>query len=227
MRDNTQKLKEDLIEQFRGKPNIEALVEAVGHQLDELSDFYEQLLYERDVKNAKGTQLDKVGDVVVLTRAEADALVSGGATVMNGLDDETYRRRIMFKILKNTCDCTYADIRKAIDMMWTGPEISYKEDPEHPATLVLQFDASPDLKEEELKIPVIKAGGVGLLMRMKNDNSITMYYGLPLHKMSSRILGCVETEMVENDEPVLVRVSYLTDELDQILTDENGAWLIE
>ena len=36
-------LKEDLVEQFRGKPNIEALVEVIGIELQQVADFYEQL----------------------------------------------------------------------------------------------------------------------------------------------------------------------------------------
>lgn len=219
MPDYIEKLKSDLIEQFRGKPNIESLVEAIGQQLNELADFYQQLVDERSVAKAEGVQLDGVGDIVVLTRSEADALVRNGAPLLSELDDETYRQRILFKILKNTCDCTYSDIRKAIEMMWTGPTLRYVEDPAHPATLVFEFDASPDLTESEMSIPFIKAGGVGLIMQMQKKDQLTMYYGLPIYKVTTTEIDCLV--------PVLVAEDYFTEELEYILTDETGAWLVE
>ena len=52
MADFVTKLKQDLVEQFRGKANIEALMEVVGIELQEVFDFYEQLRTQRSVDTA-------------------------------------------------------------------------------------------------------------------------------------------------------------------------------
>ena len=41
MADYVQKLRDDLVEQFKGKPVIDALMEAVGDELNEVRQFYE------------------------------------------------------------------------------------------------------------------------------------------------------------------------------------------
>ena len=43
MADFVEKLKSDLVEQFKGKPHIEALMEVIGEQLQDVADFYEDL----------------------------------------------------------------------------------------------------------------------------------------------------------------------------------------
>ena len=41
MADYVQKLRDDLVEQFKGKPVIDALMEAVGDELNEVRQFYD------------------------------------------------------------------------------------------------------------------------------------------------------------------------------------------
>ena len=74
MADYVATLKNDLVEQFRGKANIEALMEVIGAQLQQVYDFYDQLRQDRGVHTADGKQLDGVGDIVVMTRMEAGKL---------------------------------------------------------------------------------------------------------------------------------------------------------
>jgi len=219
MADYIYELEKDLVEQFKDKPNILSLMETVGKQLNDLFAFYEQLRYERDVDNSEGTQLDGIGDIVSLSRTEAVTLVRGGTPGSAGLDDETYRQRLLFKILKNTCNCTYDDIRKSLAMFWKGSPLRYSEDANHPAAVILDFDASPENEEEQFNVPVIKAGGVGLMMRMQKDDDFTIYYGLAQHIVNSTIADCLV--------PVLDPSTYLTDEGDLILETELGAWLKE
>ena len=47
MADYVATLKNDLVEQFRGKANIEALMEVIGAQLQQVYDFYDQLRQDR------------------------------------------------------------------------------------------------------------------------------------------------------------------------------------
>lgn len=152
----------DLVEQFRGKPNIEALVEVIYEQFQEVFDFYEQLRTERDVAHAVGKQLDGVGNIVDLSRMGA-ALLTGHEIDYSVLDDERYRQFLILKILKNTTHTTYPDIIKAFRMFWDRP-LYYTEDPEQPATMIFdtgEMDGSVDTSPL-FGIPYIRAAGVTL-----------------------------------------------------------------
>lgn len=162
MADYVKSLKRDLLEQFKGKEKIEALVEVVGEQLQEVYDFYEQLRTQRDVHSAVGKQLDGVGDIAVLTRMEAGQL-AGNPIPFDIIDDETYRLYLIYKILKNTCDCTYPNIIKAFKMFWDRP-LYYSEDPEQPATMIFDTGEMPGFVDTSplFKIPLLRAAGVTL-----------------------------------------------------------------
>ncbi len=162
MVDYIKSLRQDLLEQFKGKERIEELVETVGEELQEVYDFYEQLRSERDVFNAVGKQLDGVGDIAVLTRMEAGQL-AGDPIPFDIIDDETYRLYLIYKILKNTCDCTYPNIIKAFRMFWDRP-LYYSEDPAQPATMIFDTGEMPGFVDTSplFRIPLLRAAGVTL-----------------------------------------------------------------
>lgn len=216
MADYVKKLKGDLVEQFKDKPNIEALYEVIGQQLDDLFLFFEQLKNERSVESSVGKQLDGVGDIVVLSRVEAAQM--GGTESSSTMTDEQYRKYLIYKILKNTCDCTYYDIMKGIDMFWDGPPLKYSEDPNYPATLIFDFDAYKDLADQAIGIPFVRAGGVGVYMRMHKSEKVHVYVGFAMQRICEVYIDC--------NVPVYP-YTYLTDETDTILVDEIGTWLIE
>lgn len=157
------KMVDDLVEQFKGKKNLGALAEAIDRQMQDVAAFFRQLRDERSVNAAVGAQLEGVGDIVVLTRQEAGKLANLAEPGMELLDDEEYRKYIIYQILRNTCDCTYPDIIRSFRMFWPKP-LYYSEDPEYPATMVLQTDtlAPEDMAETLLRAPIIKAAGVGI-----------------------------------------------------------------
>lgn len=162
MADYVVALKKDLVEQFRGKANIEALVEVIGAQFQQVYDFYDQLRYNRDVYTAVGKNLDGVGDIAVLTRMEA-AQIAGDPIPFKVIDDERYRQYLIYKILKNTCDCTYPDIIKAFRMFWDKP-LYYTEDPAYPATMIFdtgEMDGTVDTTPL-FNTPLLRAAGVTL-----------------------------------------------------------------
>ena len=162
MADFVQSLNDDLIEQFRGKPNIKAIIEVVGDQLQDVADFYYALKTERSISTAIGKQLDGAGDIVVLNRAEAGLL----ASISNPgeiVTDEVYRKYLIYKVLKNTNTCTYKDIINSFQMFWAKP-LFYSEDPEQPATMIFHTDVlGPDDRPEDLlSAPIIRPAGVGV-----------------------------------------------------------------
>lgn len=162
MPDYVELLRGDLVAQFKEKPVIDALVSAIGEQLNDVRRFYEDLRDRRGLQTSMGQQLDGVGDIVVLSRLEAGALACINESVYV-LDDESYRRYLIFKVWKNTNNCTYHDVIKALRMFWPKP-LYYREDPAEPATMVFETDMlSPeDDVPKLLNAPLIKAAGVGI-----------------------------------------------------------------
>lgn len=162
MVDFVKKLRFDLVEQFRDQPNIEALAAVIARQLQDVFVFYEQLRLERDVNSAVGKQLDGIGDIVDLSRSDA-GLLAGNPIPHDVIDDEKYRRLLIYKILKNTTHTTYPDIIKAFKMFWDRP-LYYTEDPSQPATMIFdtgEMDGTVDTTPL-FDTPLIRAAGVTL-----------------------------------------------------------------
>lgn len=220
MADYVVALKKDLVEQFRGKAKIEALLEVIGAQFQQVYDFYDQLRYNRDVYTAVGKNLDGVGDIAVLTRMEA-AQIAGGPIPAEVIDDEIYRQYLIYKILKNTCGCTYPDIIKAFKMFWDKP-IYYSEDPQFPATIILDTGI---LEESEsisklLGTPIIRAGGVAVRYKTRKKNGeIKIYTGFAVRVGRIVSVGC--------EIPAALDVTYITDEAGNLLADETGNRIID
>ena len=170
MPDYVELLRGDLVEQFKEKPVIDALVSAIGEQLNDVRRFYEDLRDRRGLQTSMGQQLDGVGDIVVLSRLEAGALACINESVYV-LDDESYRRYLIFKVWKNTNNCTYHDVIKALRMFWPKP-LYYREDPSEPATMVFETDMlSPeDDVPKLLNAPLIKAAGVGIKVIARTES---------------------------------------------------------
>lgn len=160
--DYFQALERDTLEQFRDKPKLKVLHDALARQLQEVYEFFLELKQRRDVYTATGAQLDGIGDIAVLTRKEA-GLLTGSPIPIDVIDDETYRQYLIFKILKNTCDCTYPDIIKAFRMFWDKP-LYYTEDPAQPATMIFdtgEMEGGVDTRPL-FTTPLLRAAGVTL-----------------------------------------------------------------
>ena len=157
MVDYIELLKQDLVEQFKEKPVIDALMEAIGRQLNDVRLFFEDLKTKRSVEESMGKQLDGVGDIVVLTRKEAGELACIPESVFV-LEDDEYRRFLIYKIWKNTNRCTYYDIIHSFQMFWDKP-LYYREDEEQPATMIFETDelAPEDNAQALLNAPFVKA----------------------------------------------------------------------
>ena len=156
------KLRGDLLEQFRGHPNIEALQRALARQLNEVYKFFLELNTMRSLQNAEGAQLDGIGDIVALSRPEALAL-SDLANQTVPMDDPTYRLYLAWKIALNTTDCTHRNVYNALKMFWHTP-LYYSEDVDRPATIIF---STPVLSPADnvavlLLAPKVKPAGVAL-----------------------------------------------------------------
>ena len=175
--DYLDKLRKDLLEQFRGKPNIEVFQAAIARQLEEVYEVLYQLDTLRWLQNAEGVQLDGIGDIVCLSRSEA-LTISQLADMNVPMDDELYRLYLTWKIALNTSNCTHTDRHRSLKLFWDKTPIYYSEDPEYPATMFLTvshlfMDAGPAVYKISSKI---KAAGVGIHYIFTGDEQVGTDY---------------------------------------------------
>lgn len=192
-----EKIKNDLLQQFKGKPNTEALVSAFAKQLQEVFLVFEDLKQSRSLEAAARAQLDGIGDIVVLTRAQAGALESKNKGSKE-MDDERYREYLKYKIFVNTSTGTYKDVHKSLRMFWDRTPIYYAENPDYPATM---FFSTPTLSPEDnasrlFQIPVIKAAGVALRLTATTQT--------PIEPVTLRVGGAVFSGILSTKLPQII-----------------------
>lgn len=167
--------KTELPWQFKSQENLDAIITAIGDQLTELENVNYDLKYNLDVGTATGKNLDMIGDIVGISRIEAYSLLE--LVRLQDMTDETYRRVLMFQILKNNADGTYEDIMKGLHLLWGDDTlISYTENPDvevynsaewnapDPATVKITIEeiSTDNVDPEKMKPMVIRAGGIKL-----------------------------------------------------------------
>lgn len=190
-RDYLEFMTSDLLMQFRGEncKNNRILLEAFARQLDDVLEVFKQieertylrLLSEKETgdslkQGAHGIHLDRIGEIVDLTRKQASFVsrkiesienLDESAEVENQmlinfikdknnrfkvfyngdvLSDYEYSEYLYYKIFLNCSYCTYSDVIKSLTMFWNNAPIYYEEKKEHPATLYLR---TADLKPEQ------------------------------------------------------------------------------
>jgi len=180
--DFLQKLYDDLIEQFKDKPNIMIMQQALARQLNELYAFFYQLRIMRWLQTAQGQQLDGIGDIVVLSRMDATMLLQmAGQSVP--MEDELYRMFLAFKIFLNTSNATYRDVYRALKMFLVQSPIFYSERIENPATMFWTLeDVNPFSTDASLLsiATMVKAAGVALrfVFRWEVEGETTYHAGV-------------------------------------------------
>ena len=154
---------EDIPQQFKSKKNIGVLIRAFSRQMDELRVVFDDLKNKTDIDTAEGKNLDRVGDIVVLSRKDATEILRQKTDEV--LSDENYRKALHYKLMKNTSECTYDDIMQSIFTIWNVDKIKYYEDPEHPARISLRLETSDiDAKDPAIgRVFPLKPAGVAIL----------------------------------------------------------------
>lgn len=154
-----------LPEQFKGKHNIGALVRAFAGELEDLEAAYRDLENLRSIRTAFGKQLDRAGEIVVLTRAEATAYA--GIVDFNVLGDERYRLFLMYKALRNANTCTFPELMEVCRLLYDAQLLYYREFDAHPAHFQVMVGAEYEewmmgmLRNTAL---TVKPGGVSVEM---------------------------------------------------------------
>lgn len=230
----------DLLMQFRGEEckNNRILLSALARQLNDVLEMFQQLeertFLRRLNENESGEalsygahkiQLDRIGEIVDLTRKQAtlvsnkiesvdDIEKSGNitdVTLMNfikenfstyypekALEDPEYSEYLYYKIFLNSSYCTYADVIKSLKMFWSKTPIYYQEKPEEPATIFL---STPELKPEQnarlfFLAPVVKAAGVRIFREAATVDEV--------RKPTVYVGGGVFSGVIQTELPYLI-----------------------
>ncbi len=172
----------DMPQQFQEKRNIGILIHALARQMEEVEMVFGEINTLTDIHTARGKNLDYVGDIVCMSRKEAGELINRRFPEPV-ISDERYREYLQYQVLRNTSDCTYADIMKAIDLLWDVDRARYYEREDRPATIFIGLPAV-DIEEEdpaEGKPQILKPGGVGFVY--------TVQYGIRAdHTVMERVI---------------------------------------
>ena len=172
-----QKLLDDLLEQFRGKPKIAAFQRAIARQLGELYAFFYEIYTKQWINQAEGIQLDGIGNIVDLSRA--DALVWAAMAGQNvPMEDDLYRLYLWFKIFLNTSDGTYSDVARTLQKFWPDVKFFYSEHINIPATMFFTSEPMPMTTDFRIiRIATkVKAAGVSLHFIMQTEANLTADY---------------------------------------------------
>lgn len=159
-RDYESFLVDDMLQQFKSEntPNSNTLYKALAIELQEIANAFIEINTKTTLETATGINLDNIGDIVKLTRAQAamlsseivnnledvppdeikklpdsvkellNAHASFGIIPFKVLDDERYRELLKFKIFLNCTNCNYYDVKKAFSMFWNKTPVYYSED---------------------------------------------------------------------------------------------------
>lgn len=162
----------DFPEQFKNRKNLTALCVAFNRQFTELADVFQAVCDSSDIDRASGAQLDKIGDIVGLTRAQA-GLLCGQTIYFDVVDDERYRRYLKYKAFRNSNDCTYYSLITSLKaILGNDVQIEYREDKEFPATVIVDVSADGDGTVYLGEIPPIKPAGVGVEYQVESHATI-------------------------------------------------------
>ena len=146
--------------QFRDSPKLNSILKAWATQEAELIKVFEELNTLTLIDEAEGELLDRIGNIVTLTRTDAYRILGYPQGV--SITDDVYRRCLKFKILYNNTTATYPDIRKGIEYLWEGIHCHYEETVDRPATFqVVLDDVNLDDLDPYTSMPlIIKPAGV-------------------------------------------------------------------
>lgn len=138
-----------LVEQFRGKPRIEALLKAIAAQVQDVSDAADDLREKRWLDSAEGAQLDGLGRILGLDRG--------------AWDDEQYRARLRVRIRVLLADGTPESIITTLVLRAEGTPVQLIETYPAELRIVMGGAVTPEvegaLRETALSI---KPPGVAL-----------------------------------------------------------------
>jgi hypothetical protein len=146
------------IEQFKNKPDLEALTRIYLRQLQDVEDALFEIILERDLDNAVGVQLNTIGDIVQQPRTTPD--------------DDRFRTAIRARIAINLSDATAEDLIKVANLLLQEYGESYELRDEPPAQVRLTIHDPLQSSDADLFHTLLDeadAGGVRFVLQWNNS----------------------------------------------------------
>lgn len=136
-----------LLEQYKGTDDMENLIEILATEIQTLEDAVWGLYTLRDINNAVGAQLDKLGIIVGITR--------------NTTDDDIYRLEIRAKIVKNVSQGQGEKLISVYKFMTEATHVVFQDTP--PAAVMIASDGiiPPALLDANLIYSLVKSAAAG------------------------------------------------------------------
>lgn len=122
--DHVDRAQNRLLEQYNGEDDPENMVKDLTVEVQKLEDMFDQLHTLRDIDNAVGAQLDRLGTVVGFPR--------------NTSDDDVYRLEIRAKIVKNVSQGEAERLISVYKFMTEASYVIFQDNP--PACLMMASD---------------------------------------------------------------------------------------
>lgn len=141
-----QDAKNRLLQQYKGKPGFEKIIEAIVGQFQIIEDVLFDLLNNRFLSNAAGKQLDGIGEIVLLDRPE-------------GMDDTTYRIRLRVQILVLTSNGEPETLIQIFKLLLDASSVHLTEISLAALQLLSNVDIPSD--KEDLIFSILESAAVG------------------------------------------------------------------
>lgn len=205
--DASERMEKHLISQFQDLPNIRAVLQGVGEELNELRLAFKMLATERWIDTGEGKQLDGIGEIVGRDRYLENAISlpffgfygqpaakgfeqapfrdSGQAwQATTKLADNEYRPILWAKVFKNTSHCTQEDTIAMLKTIFNTSAVVIED----MGNAKIRVGVGRELTAAELVLVkafnlFIRAGGVGLEYAVHyNNDSYFGFLGQPKAK---------------------------------------------
>ena len=118
--------------------NLDGIIWAVAPEYENASLFLGSLENLNDFDSCTGVWLDRLGQLVCLTRQQAGAMI-GSRELAD--DDDIYRVCLKYKAFVNSCRCTPDEIIEATKIIFGATQVVYSERRDTPATIFLSISA--------------------------------------------------------------------------------------
>jgi len=160
--DHTAEAISHFIEQYKRKPRMENFLSAFTEQLQELEAVFYALFTQRDLANAVGIQLDRLGTIVKEERQDRT--------------DDAYRRMIGVRILINKSSGRVEDIYKIIRAALGPSTVVARIQEAFPAAFTVRiYSGFGDLDLDSLARALRQAKPVGVRMDVVDDSTLDKF----------------------------------------------------
>lgn len=121
-----------------GEKRVAVEVFPTQDRLVDVCDCYHLWVFEKGFQLPFGILLNRIGQLVCLTRQQAGAMIGSRELADN---DDIYRVCLKYKAYVNSCRCTPNEIIEATKIIFGATEVVYSERRDVPATIYLSISA--------------------------------------------------------------------------------------